>query len=191
MPPSLPFSPRIAAAARAAGRRPGGGPAHRGQQDLRRARHSPGARRRPAGVRREPRAGSQGQVAGPADRLSRSRTPPDRPAPVQQGGEAVALFDAIHTVDRPKIAAGAGGRNEEAGPDAAALRSGEHRPRAAEGGHRPGGGGCFPARLPGGPWPRHCGPHVHSPGGGRSPAPFRPAARDCGRATVSTGFPWA
>ena len=48
-------------------------------------RHRARARCRPPPVRREPRAGGQGQVAGAARALPRHRAAPDRPAAVQQG----------------------------------------------------------------------------------------------------------
>ena len=47
--------------------------------------------------------------------------------------EAVELFDAIHTIDRPKIAAGRRRGDGEAGQAARALHRGQHRRGAAEG----------------------------------------------------------
>ena len=47
--------------------------------------------------------------------------------------EAVALFDAIHTIDRPKIARAVAEEMTQAGPPAAAVHRGQHRRGSAEG----------------------------------------------------------
>ncbi len=60
------------------------------------------------------------------------------PLQSNKAAEAVALFDVIETVDREKIAARAGSGDEAAGQRAAPLCPGQHRPGAAEGGHRAG-----------------------------------------------------
>ncbi len=62
--------------------------------------------------------------------------------------EAVALFDAIHTVDRPKIAAALAEEMARAGPEAAALRPGQYRRGAAEGRRVAGKRRCIRRRLP-------------------------------------------
>ena len=89
-PPSTPANlaavrARIDAAAREAKRDPASVASDRRHQDVRRRGHRARARRRPPPVRREPRAGGQGQMAGAARALSRHRAAPDRPAADQQG----------------------------------------------------------------------------------------------------------
>ena len=59
--------------------------------------------------------------------------------------EAVALFDAIHSVDRPSLCRSARQGDRPAGPAADPVRRGQHRRRAAEGRRAAGGGRCVPA----------------------------------------------
>ena len=54
--------------------------------------------------------------------------------------DAVALFDAIHTIDRPKIAHAVAEEMAQAGQAPAALHRGQHRRGAAEGGRHAEGG---------------------------------------------------
>jgi hypothetical protein len=93
---------RIAAAAKAGGRDPA---AVTLVQSARRS--PPSARRRrslrTARLRREP-VQEAAAVAGAEASLAASRAPSHRPAADEQGEEAVALFDVIETVDRPKLA---------------------------------------------------------------------------------------
>ena len=84
------------------------------------------------------------------------------PLQSNKAAEAVQLFDAIHTVDRPKIAEAIATEMKKQAKPAQALRAGEHRPRAAEGGNRPGRGRCLPEGVPRGLRPRDLGPDVHS-----------------------------
>ena len=99
--------------------------------------------------------------------------------------EAVALFDAIHTVDRPKIAQAIA---EEMAKQGRRLSS-SSRSIPARSRRRlafcPGRRRAF-APMPGGAEARHCRPHVHSParrGAGRAfrlsrQARRRPGPRD-------------
>ena len=153
---------RIAAAAEAdkrAGRR---GDPRRRHQDLRRRAHRARARGRPPRLWREPRAGGQGQMAGAAARLSRHRAASDRSPAIQQGQGGRALFDAIHTIDRPKIAAG---RRRARWPSRASGWSSSSRSTPARSRRRP---ACcrkeaagLAAPVPRGAQARHRRPDVH------------------------------
>ena len=70
------------------------------------------------------------------------------PLQSNKAAEAVALFDAIHTIDRDKIAGGDRRRDAAAGADAAAAGAGQHRRRGAEGGRGAGGDGRVRRALP-------------------------------------------
>ncbi len=61
--------------------------------------------------------------------------------------EAVALFDAIHTLDRDKLAAVLAKEMARQGRRAFALRAGEYRRRAAKGRRAPGEAAAFVARC--------------------------------------------
>ena len=63
------------------------------------------------------------------------------PLQSNKASEAVELFDAIHTVDRPKIARGHRRRDGQAGQAAQAVHRGQHRRGAAEGRRDAEGGG--------------------------------------------------
>ena len=62
--------------------------------------------------------------------------------------EAVALFDAIHSVDRPSIAEALAQGDRQAGAPSAAVRGGEHRRGAAEGRRPAARGRCVHQDLP-------------------------------------------
>ena len=78
--------------------------AGRGVEDVWRRGDRAGDRRRSAGVRREPRAGGQGQMAAAdARRYPGLELHMIGPLQSNKAKEAVALFDAIHSVDRPSL----------------------------------------------------------------------------------------
>ena len=62
--------------------------------------------------------------------------------------EAVALFDAIHSVDRPSLCEALAKEIAKAGPPAAAVRRDQHRRRGAEGRRAAAGRRCVPGALP-------------------------------------------
>ena len=72
--------------------------------------------------------------------------------------EAVALFDAIHSLDRPSLCAALAKEIARQGPQPDPVRRGQHRRRAAEIRGAPGGDRCLPPGLP------------RKPMGSRSPA---------------------
>ena len=105
------------------------------------------ARRRPARVRREPRAGGGGEVSGAEGAPSRPRAAPDRAVADQQGARGGGAVRR-HPVARPRAA----GRHPRQGdgarrPPAALLRPGQHRRGAAEGG-RAAGATSMPSLRP-------------------------------------------
>ena len=164
---------------REAGRDAGCGDAGRRLEDLRRRRDPPGDRGRPARVRRKPRAGSAGQMAGAEGGIPGHRAASDRPAAVQQG-EGSRRAVRRHRDRRPR-------------EDRRRARRGDRRGRAStprlyvqvNTGSEPQKAGIAPRRgrrlrrpLPRSAWPRHRRPDVHS-AGRREP---RPAFRAAGEA---------
>ena len=94
-------------------------------------------------VRREPRAGGASQMARSARRAAAIGKTIELhligPLQSNKAREAVETFDVIQTVDREKIAAALAERDGEDRQDAAPVRRGQHRRRAAEGGRGPAG----------------------------------------------------
>ena len=68
--------------------------------------------------------------------------------------EAVALFDAIHSVDRPSIAEALAKEIARQSRHPRAVRRGQHRRGAAEGGRSAAGRRRVHQGLPRDPWPR-------------------------------------
>ncbi len=160
------------------GRREGGragagvGKADRGVEDFRSAGDAAGDRRRAAGIRRKPGAGGQGQVAAALLRNRGDRVAPDR-ARLQsnKAAEAVALFDAIHTIESGQDRRRGGGRDAEAGADAQAAGAGEYGGGAAKGRRRAIGGRCVRGSVPRGAWARDRRADVHPAGRRRCGTP--------------------
>ena len=189
--PPRQFRARIAAAAREARRDPAS--VHLvavtktfGAEDI-----APGARRRPSPVRREPRAGGQGQVAGAARALPRHRAAPDRPAAVQQGPRGGAAV-RCHPHRRPaQDRRGHRRRDGAAGQAPAALHPGQHRRGAAEGRRPAEGGRGAPAAVPRGAEARHRRPHVHPAGRGGGGRAFRLPGQARRAISASPASAWA
>ena len=76
--------------------------------------------------------------------------------------EAVALFDAIHTIDREKIARAVADETDKAGTCARALRAGQHGGGAAESRRHAARGGRVRRFLSHGAEASDCGADVHS-----------------------------
>ena len=105
--------------------------------------------------------------------------------------EAVALFDAIHSVDRPSLARGAGQGNRQAEPPADAVRRDQYRRRAAEGRRAAGRHRRIPQDLPRELRPRYRGADVHPPGRRASGAALRPDRQDRAPQRPHSSCPWA
>ena len=102
-------------------------------------------------------------MAGLAARLYRCAITSHRRFAKQQGGEAVGLFDVIHSLDRPKLAAALARAMAESGRKPR-LCAGKHRRRAAK--SRRAGGRCcrFCRRLPHTARAQHRGSYVPAAG---------------------------
>ena len=87
--------------------------------------------------------------------------------------EAVALFDAIHSVDRPSHLRGVSQGNQISAAHAGTVRPAQHRRGAAEGGHRARRGRRLHRALPREIWPDDLRPDVHPAGERRACAAFR------------------
>ena len=104
------------------------------------------ARRRPAGVRRELRPGSPAAVAGPAADLAGVELHLIGHLQSNKAAEAVALFDAIQTLDRPKLARELAKRCSAGGAPRVQVRHGRG---AAEVGRGAGRARPVPRLVPG------------------------------------------
>ena len=114
---------------------------------------------------------AEGEMAGArAPRCRASELHLIGPLQSNKAREAVALFDAIHTVDRDSIAAALAKEIARQGRRPRLLVAGQHRRGAAEGGRPARGGRRFRRPLPRRAWPRHRRPDVH-PAGREAPAP--------------------
>ena len=130
----------------------------------------------PARLRREPRAGGEGEVAGAcASAIHGVELHLIGPLQTNKAREAVALFDVIET-RRPRLARRRRSAKEigQAGPRAAAAGPGQHRRGAAEGRrHRRGDADAFIAGCRDALGPRHRRPDVHPAGRRAALAAFR------------------
>ena len=190
MPPSLPLQSRIAAAARAAGR----DPAEVQLIAVSKTFDAPDIRpvldagQRVFGENRVQEAKGK----WPALRTAYPDLELHLIGPLQsnKAAEAVALFDAIHTVDRPKIAAALAAEMKKQGrtPQLFVQVNTGREPQKA--GIAPEAADDFLRDVPGGPWTSPSRASCAFPRRRTIPGPISPCCARLRPATVSTGFPW-
>ena len=150
-----------------------------------------GDRGGPARVRREPRAGGERR----SGRRYAMLTPASTlhligPLQSNKAKEAVALFDAIHSVDRASIAEALAKEIAKQGRHAAIVRGDQHRRRAAEGRRAPSGRGCLHQDVPRDIRPGCRRPDVHPAIRGGARAAFRAHRQDRSAQRRSNCYRW-